>query len=129
MRTRIVIPTIEDKGLSNRISEHFGRAPYFTIVDLGEDGDIVEVKSIENTGEHFGGRGRAKDIIIGVNPTAVIVYELGPRALEGFQEAGIPVLKANQELVQDIISAYRENKLEELTSGCQHSRHRGDIHI
>ncbi|MDQ1281302.1 MAG: Dinitrogenase iron-molybdenum cofactor biosynthesis protein, partial [Thermoproteota archaeon] len=36
MTVRIVIPTIDENGLDAQLSEHFGRAPYFTIVDLGE---------------------------------------------------------------------------------------------
>jgi len=123
MAERIVIPTIDNGGLNARVSEHFGRAPYFTVVDLDEKGNVVSVNTVENTGEHFGGRGRAKDQILTLNPTAVIVYDMGPRALTGFQEARVAVLRANTEIVKDLISAYKEDKLEELTEGCHHSRH------
>jgi len=124
---KIVIPTINDGGMNARISEHFGRAPYFTVIDLDEQGNVISVKTIPNTGEHFGGRGGTKDQILALHPTVVIVYDMGPRALTGFQEAGVAVLRANSELVKDVISAYKEDKLKELTEGCHHSTHHGDV--
>lgn len=31
---RIVIPVVDEKGLKSQLAEHFGRAPYFAVVDL-----------------------------------------------------------------------------------------------
>jgi len=123
MKERIVIPTIDNGGLSAKVSEHFGRAPYFTVVELDELGNIVTTDTITNTSEHFRGRGTAKDQMLDLNPTAVIVYDMGPRALAGFQEAKVAVLRANAETVKDLISAYKEDRLEELTEGCHHAIH------
>ncbi len=121
MKERIVIPTVENSGLDARISEHFGRAPYFTVIDLDEEGNVISINTILNTGEHFGGRGKAKDQILTLNPTVIIVQGMGPGALMGFQEAKIAVLRSNTEILKDIISAFKEDKLEELTEGCHHS--------
>ncbi|MBC7321171.1 NifB/NifX family molybdenum-iron cluster-binding protein [bacterium] len=123
MKERIVIPTIDNGGLNAKVSEHFGRAPYFTVIDLDEDGNVASINTVPNTGEHFGRGGRAKDQILTLNPTAVIVYDMGPRALMSLQEAKVVVLRANAEIVEDIISAFKEDKLEELTEGCHHSAH------
>lgn len=123
MKERIVIPTVNNSELDARISEHFGRAPYFTVIELDEEGNVVSINTIPNTGEHFGGRGKAKDQILTLNPTVVIVQSMGPGALMGFQEAKVAVLRSNTEIVKDIISAFKEDKLEELTEGCHHSAH------
>jgi predicted Fe-Mo cluster-binding NifX family protein len=48
---------------------------------------------------------------------------MGPRGLTGFQEAGIAVLKANADTVKDVIAAYKDDKLQELTEGCHHAHH------
>lgn len=127
MKKRIIIPTIDNSGLNARISEHFGRAPYFTVIDLDEQGNVISVNTMPNTSEHFGGRERPKDQILTLNPTVVIVYDMGPRALMGFQEAKVAVLRANTEIVKDIISAFKENRLEEFIEGCHHSAHYGDL--
>jgi predicted Fe-Mo cluster-binding NifX family protein len=48
---------------------------------------------------------------------------MGPRALSIFQAAGIAVLKANAETVREVVEAYKQDKLEELTEGCSHAHH------
>jgi predicted Fe-Mo cluster-binding NifX family protein len=123
LRERIVIPAEDGNGLNARLSWHFGRAPYFIIVKL-EDGKILNVQAVPNESEHFGGSGTAADNILRLKPNAVITYGMGPRALSIFQEAGVAVLKANADNVKDVIEAYREDKLEELTEGCHHARRR-----
>jgi predicted Fe-Mo cluster-binding NifX family protein len=51
---------------------------------------------------------------------------MGPRALSVFQEAEIAVLRANADTVKDVVEAYRQDRLEELTEGCHHARHSKD---
>jgi len=121
---RVVIPAEDGNGLDARLSEHFGRAPYFILVDLDEDGNILSVQAVRNTGEHFGGVGRPADNILRLKPNAVITYGMGPRALSIFQSAGIAVLKASANTVREGLEAYRKNLLEELTEGCRRARHR-----
>ena len=123
MKERVVVPTEDGNGLNARLSEHFGRAPYFIIVEL-EEGNVSNVQVVPNEGEHFGGFGRPADRILQLRPNAVITYGMGPRALNIFQEAGIAVLRANADTVKDVVEAYRQDKLEELTEGCHHAHHR-----
>lgn len=123
MNERIVIPAEDGNGLDARLSEHFGRAPYFIIVELDEDGNIVNVQSVSNESEHFGGVGRPPDRILQFRPSAVITYGMGPRALRIFQDAGVAVLRANADTVKEVVEAYREGRLEELTEGCYRARH------
>ena len=123
LKERIVIPAEDGNGLNARLSEHFGRAPYFIIVEL-EDGNISNVQAVPNESEHFGGFGRPPDRILQFRPNAVITYGMGPRALSIFQEARVAVLKANADTVKDVVEAYRQDKLEELTEGCRHAHHR-----
>jgi predicted Fe-Mo cluster-binding NifX family protein len=123
LNERIVIPAEDGNGLDARLSEHFGRAPYFIIVELDEDGNIVNVQSVSNESEHFGGVGRPPDRILQFRPSAVITYGMGPRALRIFQDAGVAVLRANADTVKEVVEAYREGRLEELTEGCYRARH------
>jgi predicted Fe-Mo cluster-binding NifX family protein len=123
LNERIVIPAEDSNGLDARLSEHFGRAPYFIIVELDEDGNIVNVQSVSNESEHFGGVGRPPDRMLQFRPNAVITYGMGPRALRIFQDAGVAVLRANADTVKEVIEAYRQGRLEELTEGCYRARH------
>jgi len=123
LRERIVIPAEDGNGLNARLSKHFGRAPYFIVVEL-EDGNITNVQAVPNESEHFGGFGPPLDRILWFRPNAVITYGMGPRALSIFQGAGVAVLRANADIVKDVVEAYRQDKLEELTEGCHRARHR-----
>lgn len=123
MPDRIVIPTIGREGLNDNLAQHFGRATYFAIVELDEKGEVTNVETVLNRGEHAGGRGFTHDHILGLQPDAIVVYGMGPRGLNTFQSAGVAVLRANANTVKEIIAAYKDDKLQELTEGCQHAHH------
>jgi len=123
MHARLVIPAVDKSGLNAQLAEHFGRAPYFVIVELDEKEEVSEVKTVPNTGEQAGGRGQAHDNILELQPNAIIVYGMGPRGLSTFQSAGVAVLRANAKTVSEVIAAYKDDKLQELTEGCRHAQH------
>ncbi len=126
-KARIVIPVVDESGLNARLSEHFGRAPYFAVVNLDENGHISSHKTVPNTSEHFGGTGLPHtcklhvDRILQLRPNALITYGMGGGALAIFQNARVPVLRANANTVKDVIAAYNNDALEELTEGCHHA--------
>lgn len=123
MPERILVPAASQEGLNANLAEHFGRAPYFTVVELNDNGDIANVKTVPNIGEHAGGMGYTHDHILELQPNAIIVYGMGPRGLNTFQSAGVAVLKANANTVGEVVAAYKDGKLQELTEGCQHAHH------
>jgi predicted Fe-Mo cluster-binding NifX family protein len=120
---RIIIPAEDQKGLQAHLAEHFGRAPYYAVVDFDDKGKVSNVKTVTNVGEHAGGMGFAHDHILEYQPKAIIVYGMGPRGLMTFQNAGVAVLKANANTVGDVVAAYKKDKLQELTEGCEHAHH------
>lgn len=123
MNVRIVIPVSDEKGVDSVLSEHFGRAPFFAIVDLDETGKVIGSGTIANTSEHFGGTGLPPERIIQLRPKALVTYGLGSRALSMFQEAGVAVLRTQANTVNEVIAAYNNNELRELTDGCQHAHY------
>ena len=123
MPDRIIVPTTSQEGLKANLAEHFGRAPYFAVVDLNDNGEVTNVKTVPNVGEHAGGMGYTHDHIIGLQPTAIVVYGMGPRGLSSFQNAGVAGLKANAKTVDEVVTAYKNDQLQELTEGCQHAHH------
>jgi predicted Fe-Mo cluster-binding NifX family protein len=123
MTTRIVIPVLDESGLDAKLSEHFGRAPYFAVVEIDENGQVKTQKTVSNIGEHFGGSGRRGDFILGLRPNAIIAYGMGPRGIDIYQGARVAVLRANANSVRKVIEAYSRNELEELTESCHEARH------
>lgn len=123
MESRVVIPVMDESGLNAHVAEHFGRAPYFAVIDLDDKGNVSSVKTMPNIGEHAGGMGQTHDHIVKMKPNAIIVYGMGPRGLSAFQDAGVAVLKASVHTVAGNITAFNKDTLQELTEGCHHARH------
>lgn len=123
MEVRIVVPVEDEGGLNAQLSEHFGRAPYFAVIDLDENGHISNQQMVPNVSEHFGGTGLPPDRILQLKPDALIAYGMGPRALGIFQDARVAVLRATANTVREVIAAYNKGMLVELTEGCLQARH------
>jgi predicted Fe-Mo cluster-binding NifX family protein len=123
LKTTIIIPVEDESGLNARIAEHFGRAPFYAVVTLGKNGEVDNVKAVSNSGEHFGGQGHMHDNLLKLKPSAVITFGMGPRGIIGFTETGTKVLKATGETVKDVVSAFKNGELEEITESCHHAHH------
>jgi predicted Fe-Mo cluster-binding NifX family protein len=128
LANKIVVPVEDQKGLDAPLAQHFGRAPYYAVVEFDGNGKVENVKTVPNVGEHAGGTGYSHDRILEYQPTAIIVYGMGPRGLISFQNAGVAVLKANANTVSEVVAAYKEDKLQELTEGCEHAHHHANHH-
>jgi len=118
-----VVPVSDDRGADAQLSQHFGRAPFYAVIDLNEEGRVISQETIANTSEHFGGAGVPPDRILQLKPKALITYGLGSKALRIFQDAGVAVLRTEANTVKEVIKAYNNNELQELTQGCHHARH------
>lgn len=123
MTKRIVIPVEDERGLEARVAEHFGRAPFFAVVDLDENGEILSTKTEANKGEHHGGTGHPHENLLALKPDVIVACGMGPGGLTSFQNAGATVLKANANTVKDIVASYKQGKLETLATGCEHAHH------
>ena len=124
MTKRIMIPVEDEKGLDAKVAHHFGRAPYFAIVELDDNKKAIEVKTEPNRSEHMGGApGHSHDSFLALKPDFVIAYTMGPGALNTFLDAGIKVLEATANTVKDNIEYFKEGKLKDLVGGCEHAHH------
>lgn len=123
MNVRIVVPVSDEKGIDAQLSQHFGRAPFYVIIDLDDEGHVIGQGTIANTSEHFGGAGLPPDRILQLKPKALITYGLGPKALRVFQNVGVAVLRTEANTVREVVRAYNNNELQELTHGCHQAHH------
>ena len=89
----IAIPT-EKGGLDDVVASRFGRAPTFTIVEVGEDGEIKSVKVIQNPGYASGsGAGvKAAQAVADSGARYYIGPSPGPNAFAALQHLGIKIL-------------------------------------
>ncbi|WP_461865181.1 NifB/NifX family molybdenum-iron cluster-binding protein [Thermococcus sp.] len=88
---KVAVPSANGGGLDDVVAPVFGRAPAFTIVDTDENGNIKDVKVIQNPGAAApGGAGpMAVQLLINEGVEAVAAPQFGPNALGAIQAAGI----------------------------------------
>ena len=122
MTPRVLIPTEDQDGKT--VAAHFGRAPYFAVLDIDATGEIQKKDVHPNSGAHRGGRGHAHDNVLNFNPQVVIVSGMGPRGIQSFQDAMVAVLRASSSSVENVLESYNKGALSELTEGCAEAHHK-----
>lgn len=85
---RLCIPTRGDEGRAARVSGHFGRAPWFTVLDT----ETGEAHAVPNHPDPDG-RCFPLDTLLTQGIEAVACHHLGRGALERLQERGLRVLQ------------------------------------
>jgi predicted Fe-Mo cluster-binding NifX family protein len=107
---RIALPVDEDLGLESPMSGHFGRAKYFAFVDVENN----EVKGVEVVPAPFEEHdpGDLPNFIRKHGAEVVIVYGMGRKTMEYFNQFGITVVTGAYGKVGDVVKAFIEQVLE-----------------
>ena len=114
---RLIIPVVDTFGLQAHICSHFGRTPYFEVIDLDGKGDITNQNTVSSSGEHFC---EGISFISNLKPDFMIAHGMGQRVICNLQKAGIRILRTNALIVNDAIQQYIKGELPDLNQGCQH---------
>ena len=108
---RIVIPTNDDKGLLANMGAHFGKASFYTIVEI-ENNEVINVEVTKNPGHSGGACGSAVSNILSLNPDALIVVGIGPNPAMGFYKANLPLFVDKESIkVEESIKKLLNNQL------------------
>jgi predicted Fe-Mo cluster-binding NifX family protein len=110
---RLCLPTTDDRGRHATLSDHFGSAPYFTIVD-SESGAVDAVPNYH--ARHQPGSCEAAKGLETHRIDAVVCLGLGRRALSGLEHAGIQVFVTSAGDVDGAVEAFRSGRLVPLTA-------------
>jgi len=85
---RIAISTDNNDGLDSVVSPHFGRCPFFAIVEV-EGNEVKEVQSVENPFYQQHQPGQVPDFIHSLKADVMLTGGMGGRAIEFFRQYGI----------------------------------------
>ena len=107
-------------GLDDKVSEVFGRAVSFTIVDV-ENGEVKNVEVVRNDfAVRGGGAGVAvSQFLVDKGVDAVITGNIGPNALAVLSSAGVKVYNGRGLKVKEAIEKLVRGELEEITTPSQ----------
>jgi len=108
--------TTNGKGWDAKVDTRFGRANGFFIFD--EDSDKEEYISNEQNMNAMGGAGvQSAQSIINLKADALVTGNMGPRAFQILNSAGIKIYLAEENLtVKQAYEAFRNNELKELAN-------------
>jgi predicted Fe-Mo cluster-binding NifX family protein len=109
---RIAVAVEDNRGLDARMSQHFGRCPYYLLVDV-VNGEIGEVKAVENPfyGSH-GEPGEVPSLIKKLGAQVIIAGGMGPKAIGFFEQFGIQVVTGISGSVQEVLKMYLNGKIQ-----------------
>ena len=116
---RILFSVIDEKCLDARISDTFTKTHYIVIIDVNDKGDIVGMQCVPRTTKHSEEWEykafyiEPKSILL-YEPDIIITREMGPHAVDIFHRSGIKVFLTEEETVSDALTAFKENRLQEL---------------
>jgi predicted Fe-Mo cluster-binding NifX family protein len=109
---KIALATDNDRGLEAVLSQHFGRCPYYVVVDI-DDKEIREVKALQSPfyGSH-GEPGEVPAFIKSLGARVIISGGMGPKAIGFFEQFGIQAVTGVSGMVREVINAYMGGQIE-----------------
>jgi len=105
----------------NYVSEHFGRCPEFTILDI-EDGKALNRRSINNPGHS---PGAIPQFLNNEGVNLIVCGGMGARAMGFFDEFGIDAMTGIAGKIDDVILELQDGKLKGGRSLCTPGAGRG----
>jgi len=102
---RVAVSADDSQGLESPVSPHFGRCPYYILIDL-DDRNVKQVRAIENPfyGQHQPGQVPAFVHQQGVD--VMLTGGMGQRAIAFFQQYGIQAVTGAMGSVRHALESY-----------------------
>jgi len=107
---RIAVSIETNNGFESKVAQHFGRCPYFALVDL----DGTDVKAVEVVANPFYSRhepGQVPGFIHEQNANVMLSGGMGRRAIEAFRQFGIQATTGASGTVQSALESYLGGEL------------------
>jgi len=109
---KIAIATDDNMGVDAVLSHHFGRCPYYIVVDV-DDKEIKNVEAVKNPFyESHGQTGDVPTFIQSLGADVIISGGMGPKAISFFQQLGIQALTGASGIVGDVIKNYMSGQID-----------------
>ena len=124
MNIRIAISANDNNGIESTVSEHFGRCPYFIIVDV-EENAIQSVQAIDNPYYANHAPGHVPEFIHRQGAGVMLTGGMGLRAVGFFEQYGIEVATGAAGTAQQAVQAYLAGKLRGASPCAESRRHHG----
>ena len=124
---RVAISADTNEGLDSRVGQHFGRCPFFVIVDLKED-QVETSTVIQNPfyGQHQ--PGQVPGFVHSQNVEVMLAKGMGGRAIQFFEQLGIATATGATGTVRDALARYLAGELQGAAPCKESEEHRHGDH-
>ncbi len=109
---RIAISLQTNNGLDSMVAQHFGRCPYFALVDM-EGNEVQEINVIDNpfyTGHQVG---QIPQFIHAQQANVMLSGGMGGRAIQFFEQLGVQAATGASGTVRATLETYLGGELSE----------------
>jgi len=123
---RIALACEDNQGLNGQLSQHFGRCPYYLIIDV-EGQEIKKTDSVNNPYYHSHVPGKVPQFINEQGVDVMIAGGMGPRAIDMFSNLGMEVVTGAIGNVGNVLQAYLRGEISGVEP-CRHDHPEGHNH-
>jgi len=123
---RIALACEDNQGLDGQISQHFGRCPYYLILDIEGD-EIKNIETIINPYYDNHVPGMVPQFINGQGVNVMIAGGMWPRAIDMFTNFGIEVVTGAIGNAGNVLQAYLKGEISGVEP-CKHDHPEGHNH-
>lgn len=118
---RIAIASDDPRGLDSVVSYHFGRCPYYIVVEVDDKGQVGKITSYENRGAGTHQVGDMPSFIKSLGADVIVAGGMGPRAIDFFQQLNIQPITGASGTVRRVIEQLLNSEMETEAEPCDHS--------
>lgn len=105
-----LVMSVQNDSPQTKVDLRFGRCNFFALVDT-ETGDV---SFAANQASESGSGIQAASTVIKMNPEAVIVGNIGPKAFRVINQAGIPVFEGLTDSIDETVKLFKSNRLKQI---------------
>jgi predicted Fe-Mo cluster-binding NifX family protein len=102
---RIAVSADDNRGLDSVVSPHFGRCPYYVLVDV-EDAEVKEITAVANPYYEQHQRGQVPGFIHSQGAEVMLTGGMGRRALGLFEQYGVEAVTGAYGTVRRALEGY-----------------------
>lgn len=125
---RIAISAETDQGLESQVAHHFGRCPFFALVEV-EGNRIESARIIENPFYAAHQPGQVPGLIKEHKADVMVSGKMGSRAIQFFSQYGIEAATGASGTIQEAVTSFLEGKINGASSCADSEAHgHGDHH-
>lgn len=114
-----VVVTSEGDSLEDKVSMHFGRCPYFIVVET-EGKEMKSHKAVDNPYFKKHVPFAVPEFISELKPDVLITGGIGPRAIQSFESMSVKVIHGFSGSGKEAVDRYLKGDIESDLNPCEH---------